>query len=44
MTYEFGMGLAGSTMMAGMTLREMEIGKKYGGRVDMGITMMKWSP
>ena len=30
-------------MMAGMILREPENGKKYGGRVDMGMTMMECS-
>jgi hypothetical protein len=32
------------TMMAGMILREMETGKIFGGRVDMGTTTMKWCP
>lgn len=31
------------TMMAGMILREPENGKKYCGRVDIGMTTMKCS-
>jgi len=30
--------------MAGMIFQKSEKGKKYGGRIDMGMTTMVWKP